>query len=163
MFMLILILMRSSFVLDIKMTTLFSWNFEQWTLVPLPVHKSRQLQVTTVDRWRRLKYHELWVSVYKSLPVIDPSEMQIATLTVTDHLSVARQADVSHTWTKQLGEETRQCKALVEITVSLLSKSRRLTVWYRVIKMSLCTWWLQNRKLQVMFKVGSRPPGPGGR
>jgi len=24
---------------------------------------------------------------------------------------------------------------------------------YRVIKMSLCTWWLQYRKLQVMFKV----------
>jgi hypothetical protein len=24
---------------------------------------------------------------------------------------------------------------------------------YRVIKKSLCTWWLQYRKLQVMFKV----------
>ena len=24
---------------------------------------------------------------------------------------------------------------------------------YRVIKMSLCTWWLQYRKLQVMFKL----------
>jgi hypothetical protein len=34
---------------------------------------------------------------------------------------------------------------------------------YRVIKKSLCTRWLQYRKLQVMFKVlGSRPPGPGG-
>jgi hypothetical protein len=47
---------------------------------------------------------------------------------------------------------------------------------YRVIKRSLCTWWLQYRKLPVMFKVfsaslqtllgsiwllGSRPPGPG--
>ena len=28
---------------------------------------------------------------------------------------------------------------------------------YRVIKKSLCTWWLQYRKLQVMFKV-SHPP-----
>jgi hypothetical protein len=26
---------------------------------------------------------------------------------------------------------------------------------YRVIKNSLCTWWLQYRKLQVMFKVPS--------
>jgi len=26
-------------------------------------------------------------------------------------------------------------------------------VIYRVIKKSLCTWWLQQRKLQVMFKV----------
>jgi hypothetical protein len=26
---------------------------------------------------------------------------------------------------------------------------------YRVIKKSLCTWWLQYRKLQVMFKVSS--------
>jgi hypothetical protein len=47
---------------------------------------------------------------------------------------------------------------------------------YRAIKKSLFTWWLQYRKLQVMFKVspanlhtllgsiwllGSRPPGPG--
>jgi hypothetical protein len=24
---------------------------------------------------------------------------------------------------------------------------------YRVIKKSLCTWWLQYRKIQVMFKV----------
>jgi hypothetical protein len=29
--------------------------------------------------------------------------------------------------------------------------------WYRVIKKSVCTWWLQYRKLQVMFKVS-----PGG-
>jgi hypothetical protein len=45
---------------------------------------------------------------------------------------------------------------------------------YRVIKKSLCTWWLQYRKLQVMFEVspaslqtfidtlGSQLPGPGG-
>jgi hypothetical protein len=25
--------------------------------------------------------------------------------------------------------------------------------WYRVTKRSLCTWWLQYRKLQVMYKV----------
>ena len=29
----------------------------------------------------------------------------------------------------------------------------RETSRYRVIKKSLCTWWLQYRKLQVMFKV----------
>ena len=28
-----------------------------------------------------------------------------------------------------------------------------LLLLYRVIKKSLCTWWLQYRKLQVMFKV----------
>jgi hypothetical protein len=28
---------------------------------------------------------------------------------------------------------------------------------YRVIKKSLCTWWLQYRKLQVMFKVSHSP------
>jgi hypothetical protein len=27
------------------------------------------------------------------------------------------------------------------------------TVIYRMVKKSLCTWWLQYRKLQVMFKV----------
>jgi hypothetical protein len=31
--------------------------------------------------------------------------------------------------------------------------NRLWTVWYRVIKKSLCTWWLQYSKLQVMFKV----------
>jgi hypothetical protein len=31
--------------------------------------------------------------------------------------------------------------------------SRTYTVLYRVIKKSLGTWWLQYRKLQVMFKV----------
>jgi len=29
----------------------------------------------------------------------------------------------------------------------------KLQCYYRVIKNSLCTWWLQNRKLRVMFKV----------
>jgi hypothetical protein len=36
---------------------------------------------------------------------------------------------------------------------------------YRMIKKSLCTWWLQYTyvKLQIMFRVlGSRPPGPRG-
>lgn len=50
----------------------------------------------------------------------DPSEMQITTLTVV------RQTDVSHTWAKQLWEETRQCNILVEITVSFLSNTRHL-------------------------------------
>jgi len=31
--------------------------------------------------------------------------------------------------------------------------SRDWRLLYRVIKKSLCTWWLQYRKLQVMFKV----------
>jgi len=30
-----------------------------------------------------------------------------------------------------------------------------ITWYYRVIKTSLCTWWLQYRKLQVMFKVST--------
>jgi hypothetical protein len=50
----------------------------------------------------------------------DPSEMQIATLTVV------RQADVG--WAKQLGEETTQFNVLVEIRVSFLIKTRHLTV-----------------------------------
>jgi hypothetical protein len=41
---------------------------------------------------------------------------------------------------------------------------------YRVIKLSLCTWWLQYRKLHVLrasllgstWLLGSRPPGSGG-
>jgi hypothetical protein len=33
------------------------------------------------------------------------------------------------------------------------SNSLQVTSLYRVIKKSLCTWWLQHRKLQVMFKV----------
>jgi hypothetical protein len=33
------------------------------------------------------------------------------------------------------------------------SNSLQVTSLYRVIKKSLCTWWLQYRKLQVMFKV----------
>jgi hypothetical protein len=50
----------------------------------------------------------------------DPTEMQIATLTV------ARQADVG--WAKQLGEETQLFNALVEIRVSFLRRTRHLTV-----------------------------------
>jgi len=38
------------------------------------------------------------------------------------------------------------------ITHKVLKKRELL---YRVIKKSLCTWWLQYRKLQVMFKVSS--------
>jgi hypothetical protein len=50
----------------------------------------------------------------KSKPVSDTSEMQIAKVTF------ASQADVGHAWTKRLGEETLQCNAFEQITVSIL-------------------------------------------
>jgi hypothetical protein len=39
--------------------------------------------------------------------------------------------------------------------VFLARKKFQIDTKYRVIKKSLCTWWLQYRKLQVMFKVSS--------
>jgi hypothetical protein len=38
-------------------------------------------------------------------------------------------------------------------TSRVSTSSRQLKFLHKVIKKSLCTWWLQYRKLQVMFKV----------
>jgi hypothetical protein len=61
-----------------------------------------------------------------------------------------------------------QCSTLIFIYMLLLSKGQTGEAWkpskkkcylgsqralYRVIKKSLCTWWLEHRNLQVMFKV----------
>jgi hypothetical protein len=73
----------------------------------------------------------------------------------------------------------RVCLPLVKKLASheLFNDALSTVVLYAVIKRSLFTWWLQYRKLQVLFKVssaslqtllgsiwllGSRPPGPGG-
>jgi hypothetical protein len=59
------------------------------------------------------------------------------------------------------------CKSEEEVTEAYLYLPHRCTVWkaikkrlwinvyskYRVIKKFLCTWWLQDRKLHVLFKV----------
>jgi hypothetical protein len=37
--------------------------------------------------------------------------------------------------------------------ITLLQSDRVVGKTYRAIRKSLCTWWLQYRKLQVMFKV----------
>jgi len=42
-------------------------------------------------------------------------------------------------------------RGLTVINPNIISSLRLLI--YRMIKKSLCTWWLQYRKLQVMFKV----------
>jgi hypothetical protein len=50
----------------------------------------------------------------------------------------------------------RNCMSHIYQSVSqLFDTINRITWYYRVIKTSLCTWWLQYRKLQVMFKVST--------
>jgi hypothetical protein len=44
------------------------------------------------------------------------------------------------------------------VKINLIVHLRLIRRMYRVIKKSVCTWWLQYRKLQVMFSVPRQPP-----
>jgi hypothetical protein len=43
-------------------------------------------------------------------------------------------------------------------SIQQCTSAAQLYYTYRVIKKPLCTWWLQHRKLQVMFEVSSASP-----
>jgi len=55
---------------------------------------------------------------------------------------------------KMIGEYWTGINCGTFLTLSCPDWRKRETS-YRVVRKSLCTWWLQYRKLQVMFKVSA--------
>jgi hypothetical protein len=75
---------------------------------------------------------------------LPPSNSNVGKINVTEKSSfIYTQIKQSNCWPR------KKCRTgTLAIIVDTLSK-------YRVIKKSLCTWWLQYRKLQVMNKVSA--------
>jgi hypothetical protein len=115
--------------------------------------KSRTIDDSQAKHWKRrafLQNKHITAKVQQTtVNKQDKDKLFLCQQTLHSHANI-------HDWRVLIGKKSELItEQTSNITASTFNKKLYI---YRVIKKSLCTWWLQYRKLQVMFSVPRQSP-----